>query len=130
MIAIDRSETLRQTRGADGSRCRSTPSDRSLIGSNGQARPRCRALLRHYRHGGEIDRRREGAAARRGRAGAGGFVPQLPPPPDAGGRAAGLRREGRGRIGRMTEIAGVGIDLDEVRGRPFYRSRAAEAEDL
>lgn len=108
----------------------------ALIGSNGAGKTTLfRALLGHYRHGGEI--RFDGAAKARRRdmavLGRVAFVPQLPPPLRMPvGELLGFAEKGAGASrARMMEIAGaLGIDLDEVRGRPFYRLSGGQKQKI
>lgn len=107
----------------------------ALIGSNGAGKTTLfRALLGHYRHGGEI--RFDAAKARRrdvsvlGRV---AFVPQLPPPLRMPvGELLGFAEKGAGASrARMNDIAGaLGIDLDEVRARPFYRLSGGQKQKI
>jgi ABC-2 type transport system ATP-binding protein len=107
----------------------------ALIGSNGAGKTTLfRALLGHYRHEGDI--RFDGAKARRRDAGVlsrVAFVPQLPPPLRMPvGELLGFAEKGAGASrAKMTEIAGaLGIDLDEVRARPFYRLSGGQKQKI
>lgn len=108
----------------------------ALIGSNGAGKTTLfRALLGHYRHDGEI-RFDTAAKARRRDASVLGriaFVPQLPPPLRMPvGELLGFAEKGAGasRV-RMYEIAGaLGIDLDEVRSRPFFRLSGGQKQKI
>lgn len=107
----------------------------ALIGSNGAGKTTLfRALLGHYRHTGEI--RFDAARARRrdvdvlSRV---AFVPQLPPPlrmPVGELLTFAERGAGASRV-RMHDIAeALGIDLDEVRRRPFYRLSGGQKQKI
>lgn len=107
----------------------------ALIGSNGAGKTTLfRALLGHYRHEGEI--RFDGAKARRRDASVLSriaFVPQLPPPLRMPvGELLGFAEKGAGASrARMNEIAdALGIDLDDVRNRPFYRLSGGQKQKI
>lgn len=107
----------------------------ALIGSNGAGKTTLfRALLGHYRHDGDI--RYDGAKARRRDAAVLSritFVPQLPPPLRMPvGELLGFAEKGAGASrARMTEIAAaLGIDLDEVKARPFFRLSGGQKQKI
>ena len=107
----------------------------ALIGSNGAGKTTLfRALLGHYRHEGAI--RFDGAKARRRDVGVLGrvaFVPQLPPPLRMPvGELLSFAEKGAGASrARMDEIAGaLGIDLNEVKKRPFYRLSGGQKQKI
>lgn len=107
----------------------------ALIGSNGAGKTTLfRCLLGQYRYQGEVSF--EGATTARrdvdmlARI---AFVPQLPPPlrlPIAdllnfAEKGAGASRQG------MLDIAGqLGVDLDELRNRPFYRLSGGQKQKI
>lgn len=107
----------------------------ALIGSNGAGKTTLfRALLGHYRHAGQI--RFDDAKARRRDVGVLGrvaFVPQLPPPLRMPvGELLGFVEKGAGASrARMDEIAqALGIDLEDVRKRPFYRLSGGQKQKI
>ncbi|AOZ69938.1 ABC transporter [Rhodobacter xanthinilyticus] len=107
----------------------------ALIGQNGAGKTTLfRCLLGHYGHQGTIafdgvaGRRRETAALSRV-----AFVPQLPPPLRMPvGELLSFAEKGAGADPRaMREIAGrLGIDLDEVRARPFFRLSGGQKQKI
>lgn len=107
----------------------------ALIGSNGAGKTTLfRCLLGHYGHGGSVGfegtsgKRRDARALARI-----AFVPQLPPPLRMPvGELLTFAEKGAGASrARMDEIAGkLGIDLDEVRRRPFYRLSGGQKQKI
>jgi ABC-2 type transport system ATP-binding protein len=107
----------------------------ALIGSNGAGKTTLfRALLGHYRYEGEIRfdaskaRRRDAAVLSRI-----AFVPQLPPPLRMPvGELLTFAEKGAGADrALMNEIAGaLGIDLGEVRTRPFNRLSGGQKQKI
>ncbi|MDF1618931.1 ATP-binding cassette domain-containing protein [Pseudothioclava nitratireducens] len=107
----------------------------ALIGSNGAGKTTLfRCLLGHYGHQGTISfdgsagRRREASALARV-----AFVPQLPPPlrMPVGELLAFAERGAGADAALMREIAGrMGIDLDEVKSRPFYRLSGGQKQKI
>ncbi|WP_319823517.1 ABC transporter ATP-binding protein [Thalassovita sp.] len=107
----------------------------ALIGSNGAGKTTLfRCLLGHYGYGGTIGFHGAGAKRRDARVlSRVAFVPQLPPPLrmpvsellSFAEKGAGADRE------EMTAIAErLGIDLDEVRRRPFYRLSGGQKQKI
>lgn len=107
----------------------------ALIGSNGAGKTTLfRCLLGHYRYQGDINI--EGATKARRDVGSLSriaFVPQLPPPlrlPVAdllrfAEKGAGASRQA------MLDISGqMGIDLNEIRNRPFYRLSGGQKQKI
>lgn len=107
----------------------------ALIGSNGAGKTTVfRALLGLYRHEGEIrfngDR---GARRNPDNLSRIAFVPQLPPPLRMPVRELlKFAENGAGADrGRMEDISGsLGIDLDEVSRRPFYRLSGGQKQKI
>lgn len=107
----------------------------ALIGSNGAGKTTLfRCLLGHYGHQGSISfagqsgRRRAPEQLARV-----AFVPQLPPPLRMPvGELIGFAVNGAGADRQaMADIAQrLGIDLDEVRNRPFYRLSGGQKQKL
>lgn len=107
----------------------------ALIGSNGAGKTTLfRCLLGHYRYQGAIEF--DGSAAGRrdmrllSRV---AFVPQLPPPLRMPvGELLSFAARGAGADpAQMQEIAGaLGIDLNEVRNRPFYRLSGGQKQKI
>lgn len=107
----------------------------ALIGSNGAGKTTLfRCLLGHYGHEGQVGfagtpgRRREPQALARI-----AFVPQLPPPLRMPvGELLSFAEKGAGADPvLMREIAGkMGIDLDEVKKRPFYRLSGGQKQKI
>ncbi len=107
----------------------------ALIGSNGAGKTTLfRCLLGHYRYQGDVQfegartaRRDVGTLARIA------FVPQLPPPLRLPvGDLLRFAEKGAGASAAlMQEIAGkLGIDLDEIRNRPFYRLSGGQKQKI
>jgi len=107
----------------------------ALIGSNGAGKTTLfRCLLGHYRYQGDV--KFEGATTARrdvGTLARIAFVPQLPPPlrlPVADLLRFAEKGAGASRTG-MLDIAGqLGIDLDEIRNRPFYRLSGGQKQKI
>ena len=107
----------------------------ALIGSNGAGKTTLfRCLLGHYRYTGDVGfegqggRRRDMAMLSRV-----AFVPQLPPPLRMPvGELLSFAEKGAGADrSAMLDIAGkMGIDLDEVRTRPFYRLSGGQKQKI
>lgn len=107
----------------------------ALIGQNGAGKTTLfRCLLGHYGHQGSISfdghagRRREAAQLARI-----AFVPQLPPPlrMPVGELIAFAERGAGADGGAMAAIAErLGIDLAEVRSRPFYRLSGGQKQKI
>jgi len=107
----------------------------ALIGSNGAGKTTLfRCLLGHYGHEGRVGfdgtagRRREPQALARI-----AFVPQLPPPLRMPvGELLSFAEKGAGADPvAMRAIAGrLGIDLDEVRKRPFFRLSGGQKQKI
>ncbi|MDU8928529.1 ABC transporter ATP-binding protein [Alisedimentitalea sp. MJ-SS2] len=107
----------------------------ALIGSNGAGKTTLfRCLLGHYRYTGEVGFGDAGAKRRDmdflSRV---AFVPQLPPPLrmpvgeliSFAAKGAGADRD------RMQDIADkIGIDLNEIRNRPFYRLSGGQKQKV
>ncbi|MEZ5722623.1 MAG: hypothetical protein R3D59_14090 [Paracoccaceae bacterium] len=106
----------------------------ALIGSNGRARPRCSGRCSGITAMAERSASTARSARRRDVGVLGRFVPQPSPPLRMPvGEIAGLRREGRGRIAGADDRdrgRALGIDLDEVRGRPFYRPLGRQKQKI
>jgi len=107
----------------------------ALIGSNGAGKTTLfRCLLGHYRHEGRVGF--DGAASGRRDATALSriaFVPQLPPPLRMPvGELLSFAEKGAGAdralMGQIAER--MGIDLDEVRKRPFYRLSGGQKQKI
>ncbi len=107
----------------------------ALIGSNGAGKTTLfRCLLGHYRYQGEVAF--DGARAARRDVGALSriaFVPQLPPPLRMPvGELLGFAEKGAGAD--PAALAGIaaqmGIDLDEIRRRPFYRLSGGQKQKI
>lgn len=107
----------------------------ALIGSNGAGKTTLfRCLLGHYRYTGEVGFDGAGATRRDmellSRV---AFVPQLPPPLRMPvGELLSFAEKGAGADrAQMGDIAGkMGIDLDEVRKRPFYRLSGGQKQKI
>lgn len=107
----------------------------ALIGSNGAGKTTLfRCLLGHYGHEGRVGF--DGSAGQRRDAGAlarVAFVPQLPPPLRMPvGELLTFAEKGAGADpALMRDIAGkMGIDLDEVQKRPFYRLSGGQKQKI
>ncbi len=107
----------------------------ALIGSNGAGKTTLfRCLLGHYRYQGEVAF--DGARAARRDVGALSriaFVPQLPPPLRMPvGELLSFAEKGAGADpALLADIAGqMGIDLDEIRHRPFYRLSGGQKQKI
>lgn len=107
----------------------------ALIGSNGAGKTTLfRCLLGHYRYQGSVGFG-DGAARRRdmdflSRV---AFVPQLPPPLRMPvGELLSFAEHGTGADrDQMRRISGaMGIDLDEMRGQPFYRLSGGQKQKV
>lgn len=107
----------------------------ALIGSNGAGKTTLfRCLLGHYRYTGEVGFDGAGATRRdMALLSRVAFVPQLPPPlrmPVSELLSFAEKGAGADRA-QMDEIAGkMGIDLDEVRKRPFYRLSGGQKQKI
>lgn len=107
----------------------------ALIGSNGAGKTTLfRCLLGHYGYGGMVGFDGSGGKRRDARALARiAFVPQLPPPLRMPvGELLSFAERGAGADrALMYEIAGqMGIDLDEVKRRPFYRLSGGQKQKI
>lgn len=107
----------------------------ALIGSNGAGKTTLfRCLLGHYRYSGEVGFGDTGAMRRdMNLLSRVAFVPQLPPPLRMPvGELLTFAEKGAGADrARMMEIAGqIGIDLNEVRTRPFYRLSGGQKQKV
>ena len=107
----------------------------ALIGSNGAGKTTLfRCLLGHYRYKGEVGFDGAGATRRdMSMLSRVAFVPQLPPPLRMPvGELLSFAEKGAGADrGRMLDISGkMGIDLDEVRSRPFYRLSGGQKQKI
>lgn len=107
----------------------------ALIGSNGAGKTTLfRCLLGHYRYKGDVGF--EGAGATRrdmSMLSRVAFVPQLPPPLRMPvGELLSFAEKGAGADrARMGEISTkLGIDLEEVRSRPFYRLSGGQKQKI
>ena len=107
----------------------------ALIGSNGAGKTTLfRCLLGHYRYNGEVGFGDTGAKRRDmdflSRV---AFVPQLPPPLRMPvGELVTFAEKGAGaNRDLMEDIAGkIGIDLSEIRTRPFYRLSGGQKQKV
>lgn len=106
----------------------------ALIGSNGAGKTTLfRCLLGHYGYQGAIGF--DGATGRRDAATLAriAFVPQLPPPLRMPvGELLSFAENGAGaeRVQMRAIAARLGIDLDEVRKRPFYRLSGGQKQKV
>ena len=112
------------------------PTDRiAVIGSNGAGKTTLfRCILGHYTYGGAIaidgktPQRRDGSLLSRV-----AFVPQLPPPLRMPVSELLHFSQGAGGAGPQTMkdiSAKLGLDLDAVRGQPFYRLSGGQKQKV